>query len=277
LESPQEPLPRLGQIAYINILPVTLPLARGLVKVAAQVEYGTPSELNGAYARGDLDLGAMSTFFFLKQPDLDLIPRLSISGDGPVGSVLFFAKTDPRKTKSFRIGATTASATSVTLLQILFKEEYGYFPELIPSMRPDLHDEQLDGALVIGDYALAVDLIWTRRYERRDLGAWWKERLDLPMVFGVWAARSSWASQNPKSFSSISEALVTALRVGLGSAFSDVIEEAGQRTGLGPARLEHYYRDELNFEFTQRHEQSLSKYRELCEKYGLLTRQTVGA
>ena len=265
-------LPRLGQISYINCLPVTLPIARGLVPIEAAIESASPSELNMAYAAGRLDLGAMSTSFYLESGAMTLIPRLSIASDGEVGSVLFFCRREPSRLTQFRVAVPTASATSVCLLKVLFREEFGFACDVVSTMRPDFSDQSIDAALVIGDYALAVDAPWSKRYARRDLGAWWKSRFGLPMVFGLWAARTDWAEQHPVQFERISEALATSLQIGLGSAMADVIAEAKERTGLSAERLRHYYREELNFSFGDGHIEGIRKYESLCRSYGLLAR-----
>jgi chorismate dehydratase len=274
--APSEPqkLPRLGQIGFINSLPVTLPIERQLVDIGAEQILDTPAGLNAKYAEGSLDLGAMSTFFYLKSRSMTLIPRLSISGDGAVGSVLYFGKNKPNKNKPFRIAVPFASATSVCLVQVLFMEQFGVMPQTVAMEKPNLEGE-VDGALVIGDYALSVDADWSSRYARQDLGQWWKSIFDLPMVFGLWAARTSFSERHPAEFSYISDGLVRALNVGLGDAFKDVVDEAHKRTGHGNVRLEHYYRHELDFTFTDRHRTALEKYESLCIQYGLLNQKAI--
>jgi len=269
------PLPRLGQIAYINSLPITLPLTKGLVPINAQVEFASPSELNQAYSSGHLDIGAMSTFFYLQSGTMSLIPRLSIASNGNVGSVLFFHRGDdqrnPKVKSTFRIAVPAASATSVFLLKILFLSEFGYIPETVKVKHPDLSDQAFDGALVIGDHALAVDASWSGRFSRVDMGNWWKLKFDLPMVFGVWAARSAWAESRLYDFKRISDGLVASLEIGLGEAFPDVLAEAERRTGLSRTRLERYYRHELDFSFTDCHLKSVHLYETLCYQHGFLS------
>jgi chorismate dehydratase len=267
------PLPRLGQIAYINCLPVTLPITLGLVDIQAEVEFASPSELNTAYAAGRLDLGAMSTSYYVENKEkMTLIPRLSIASDGSVGSVLFFYRKHPTAGNAFRIAVPTASATSVRLLKILFEEEFSFPCEVVSATRPDLQDQFFHGALVFGDHALAVDEAWSDLYLRKDLGAWWKARTGLPMVFGVWAARTAWASFHQSEFEQISETLTASVKLGLGKAFPDVIAEAQRRTGLSVARLQRYYRDELDFGFGEAHIQTIRKYESFCRGHAILPR-----
>lgn len=262
--------PRLGQINYINSLPIALPIARGLVSLDADVHFGTPQQLNHRYAQKSLDLGVMSAFFFLENNALNLIPHLSISSVGPVGSVLFFCKSELKKSGPLRIEASDASATSVNLLSVLLRDEFNVEPRFSYCPTPDLISADVDGVLVIGDYALAVDGQWSKLGERFDLGEWWTSRFNLPMVFAVWAARFDWQAAHTNECQSIAASLQAALALGLGTAFDQVIAEAGARSGLPAHRLEKYFRQELNFSFSAEHQAGLNRYKSLCEKYGLL-------
>ena len=261
--------PRLGQINYINSLPITLPISRGIVGVEADVHLGTPQELNRGYAENRLELGAMSAFFYLQSDGLNLLGDLSISSCGPVGSVLFFLKTEPDRSKTMRIAASSASLTSVNLLFILLKEEFKIEPSFTHCPSPDLTAQEFDGALVIGDYALAVDAHWSKLARRFDLGEWWMSRFHLPMVFAVWAARSQWQRQHNLECSIISESLKRSLAIGLNSGFDQVVAEAVNLSGLSAQRLEHYFRAELDFSFTSDHLAGLNRYKSLCERHGL--------
>ena len=261
--------PRLGQINYINSLPISLPIDRGLVSVEAEVHYGTPQELNRGYAANSLDLGVMSAFFYLQSSGLKIFADLSISSSGPVGSVLFFSKAELRQGKPLRVAVSSASATSVNLLSILLKEEYKIEPSFSYCPMPDLSAQEIDAALVIGDYALNVDASWSKLSQRFDLGEWWSARFNLPMVFAVWAARSDWQQSHNSECAGIARSLKVSLDVGSNSAFDQVVAEAAKRSGLPASRLERYFRRELDFSFSSDHVAGLNRYKSLCEKHGL--------
>ncbi len=265
-----EPLPcRLGQISFMNSLPVVLPIERGYVPLDAEVVLASPARLNALFAQGALDIGAMSSFYYLSQDNLTLVPGLSISCLGPVGSVLFFARVSPPELSGKKILVSSQSATSVNLLKILLLEHYGVEPLFIACDEPDLVLADVSGALIIGDRALGLDEVWEGRFYRQDLGQWWHETYDLPMVFGLWAARSEWVEGNPEKFEEISAALVLAKKLGLSELFASVLSESGRRSGLSQSRLEGYFRGQLNFELSQGHFSGLSLYRSLCAKYNL--------
>jgi chorismate dehydratase len=263
-------LPRLGQISFINNLPIVLPIQRGLVELAAETTYANPAELNEAYAKGLLDVGAMSSFFYLQQPDFKLVETVSISCVKEVGSVLFFCKKPPQELDGSVVAVPSSSATSINLLQVLLRERHGVSVTLQVEAKPDLRDERFSGALVIGDHALHVDQEWSTLFHRIDLGQWWHSDTGLPMVFGVWAATKHWHDKNSDQFNQLSVALAQAAELGLGRQFSEVVSVAGERTGLNQATLRHYYKEQLNYEMTPEHREGLEQYRRLCVKHGLL-------
>jgi chorismate dehydratase len=261
---------RLGQIAFINCLPVALPLARGHVGLAASVTYGSPAELNALAGSGQLDVSAMSSFFFLQHGGFDLLPGLSISCCGPVGSVLFFSKVPLTALSGACVAVPASSATSVNLLRVLLLDELNISIKPCVEPEPSPEDPRYQGALVIGDRALSVDVDWSQRYWRTDLGRWWVRRTGLPMVFGLWAASSTWAAANPNEFKAVAGSLVEAARLGLSILLPDVVKEAHRRTGLDPTRLTSYFLDELDYRLTVEHQQGLKCFKQLCLRHQLL-------
>lgn len=261
---------RVGQIAFINCLPVVVPLARGHVPLAATVSYGSPAELNALAGSGALDVSAMSSFFFLQHGGFDLLPGVSISCSGPVGSVLFFSKVPLTALAGARVAVPASSATSVNLLRVLLLDELNVGIEACVEQEPSLEDPRYQGALVIGDRALSVDVDWSQRYWRTDLGRWWLRRTGLPMVFGLWAANSGWAAANPEQFTTLSASLVEAVRIGLSTLLPDVVKEAHRRTGLDPTRLTSYFLEQLDYRLTVAHREGLQCFKQLCLRHQLL-------
>jgi chorismate dehydratase len=217
----------------------------------------------------------MSSFFYLKsnRPDaaMTLIKGLSISSIGAVGSVLIFSKRELRQLKHCKIAVPQSSATSINLLHVLLQEEFGITATFVTAQKPDLSNQQVDAALVIGDRALSVDEEWSQRYLRVDMGDWWYRNYRLPMTFGVWAARNEWVAANKNSFAELSGVLTRSAQIGLTSGLDDVIEESMRRIAFSRERLERYFLRELDFDFSEAHERGLLLYRDLCVKHGLLT------
>jgi chorismate dehydratase len=262
--------PRLGQINFVNCLPVHLPLTSGLVPIEADITEETPANLNSGYSTGALDLGAMSSFYYLcNQDDLVLLPGLSISTCKEVGSVLFFSKNQINKDSHIEVPAS--SATSVALLRLYLACVHGVEARFTASPRPDLGGKEIDAALVIGDRALTVDAEWTKQSERVDLGQWWSTNFKTPMVFGVWAARKAWYETNLEKFQRLAEDLRTARNLGLSTIFEEVLDQAQARTDLSRERLRRYFLEELDYSMSNEHEKGLQLFKEQLKAKSILS------
>lgn len=262
--------PRLGQINFVNCLPVHLPLTTGRVRIEADITEETPANLNSGYSSGALDLGAMSSFYYLSNQDnLVLLPGLSISTYKEVGSVLFFNKTNIEN--GSRIVVPASSATSVALLRLYLACVHGIEAEITASAKPDLQAGNFDAALVIGDRALTVDADWTKQSNRVDLGQWWSANFKTPMVFGVWAARKAWCEKNEESFQRLSEELRTARNLGLSTLFEEVLDQAQNRTELSRERLRRYFLEELDYSLSDEHHRGLELFKEQLKGKAILS------
>lgn len=261
--------PRLGQINFVNCLPVHFPLTSGHVDVNADITEDTPANLNSGYSTGTLDLGAMSSFYYLaNEKELVLLPGLSISTRAEVGSVLFFSKSPIKN--GCRIVVPAASATSVALLRLYLATVHAVQAEIVSSAKPDLGRGEIDAALVIGDRALTVDALWTEEAERIDLGEWWSTNFNTPMVFGVWAARRDWFAANTDTFDHVSSQLRAARDLGLGPLFGEVLDQAQERTALSRQRLERYFLEELDYSLDNEHIKGLSLFQEQLKEHSIL-------
>lgn len=266
---------RLGLINYVNSLPFVLPILQGHLKIDARIFLNQPAGLNALYVNQELDLGMMSLFSFLRQGNLKLMPDISVSSQGAVGSVLFFSKLPIDSKKPLNISVPADSATAVNLLLLLLLEDGKQKPVLTVSQKPDIRQPNLDAVLIIGDQALLVDEEWSKHYLRYDLGQWWYDLYKLPAVFAVFAARQNWyetnrGKENEPLFEQINETLLRASRLGLADYFPAVLDEAQARTGLSLIRLERYFKQELDYSLNAEHMSAINKYQQLCQKYDLL-------
>ncbi len=233
---------------------------------------GTPQELNLLIEAGNLEMSSSSSFLYLSRDDLQLIPNLSISCFGPVGSVLFFSKCKPELLGDARVAVPRASATSIRLLALMLKLEFGCSPKLEVVEKPQIDegDAGFQGALVIGDEALRIDQAFSEGNHRIDMGEWWTSKMKLPMVFGVFVARRQFVEQNPESYRHVSESLQTAREIGTGEMLEQVIERAVSMTGLSRARMETYFVDNLNWRLDESHRESLALFSKLLRHNNLL-------
>jgi len=198
---------RVGRIPYINCYPVYGAIDRGIVPIDAELVDGVPTALNHEMAAGTIDVSVISAVEYARDSTKYLLlPDLSICSDGPVRSVVLFAKRPAADLHGRRVLVSRSSMTSVALLELLFENVWEAKPAFIPS-NAELSDvarfgeEDHDARLVIGDAALHL---WSRLrspelYPRDDglaeyryaydLGAEWKRWTGLPFVFAVWVAQ----------------------------------------------------------------------------------------
>ncbi len=264
-------LPRVGQINFSNCLPINLPIEEGRVRLdAARIE-GNPQELNRLIEKGDLDISSTSSFLYLSRSDLTLVPDLSISSFGPVGSVLFFADCKPDSLSGHRIAVPSSSATSIRLTALMLEMEYKSKVEIVVVDQPVIDsDSDFSGALLIGDKALQLDDSWSENHYRVDLGEWWTRKFALPMVFGVFVARKEFVSARPESYRHVSLALKSAREIGTSTMLELVIDRAQKMTGLPREQMSKYFLENLNWRMDEEHLKSLDLFASLLRQHKLL-------
>jgi chorismate dehydratase len=195
---------RIGRIPYINCYPVYGAIDRGIVPLAAELVDGVPTSLNARMADGSLDVSVVSAVEYARASERYLLlPDLAISCDGPVRSVMLFARRPATDLDGARVLVSRSSMTSVALLELLFEHVWGVHPRLVPGDAEPADLDQLerephDARLVIGDAALLLGArraglagtgglpIYPHAY---DLGAEWKAWTGRPFVFAVWVAQ----------------------------------------------------------------------------------------
>jgi chorismate dehydratase len=178
----------LGKIGFVNVLPIYYPLEAGIVPHQFTVISGTPAQLNEMAAKGELDVSAVSSVEYARHPERYLlVPDLSISSRGPVGSVLLLSRIPIEELGGRPVLTSAKSHSSALLLRVLFSLRLG--------ITPDFRTGHPGEALVHGNAPLAMLLIGDEalRYRhhpeyphRWDLGEVWYAWTGLPFVFGVW-------------------------------------------------------------------------------------------
>jgi chorismate dehydratase len=178
----------LGRIGYLNVLPIYYPLEAGMVSHPFTIVSGSPAQLNGLAAQGLLDLSAVSSVEYARHPErYVLVPNLSISSRGPVGSVLLLSQIPIEELAGRPVLTTAQSHSSALLVRILFSLRLG--------INPDYRTGHPAEALANGNPPLAMLLIGDDALRFRnhpsypycwDLGEVWHAWTGLPFVFGVW-------------------------------------------------------------------------------------------
>src|SRR6478752_5666811 len=156
---------RIGRIPYINCYPVYGAVDRGIVPLAGEIVDGVPSALNRQMADGTLDVSVISAVEYARDAKRYLLlPDLAITSDGPVRSVVLFAKRPASELHGRRVLVSKSSMTSVALVELLFEDVWDAKPAFVPSDAElsdvaRFGDEDHDARLVIGDAALHL---WSR-------------------------------------------------------------------------------------------------------------------
>lgn len=264
---------RLGQLDYINCLPVYYALEEGLIQLDAELVKGPPTLLNELFLKGELVTTPLSSIDYASHKErLYILPDLSISSDGKVASVLLFSKLPVTELEGRKVCICSSSATSVALLKVLF-DHYYQVEVQYETTPPDLNlmMEKSDAALLIGDDALLARQAVEEKglpFLVTDLGEAWKKFTGEKMVYAVWVVHRSLAQKNPGAAGHLAEVLRRSKEVGL-SRLSDIVEKARQKTGLPLAVLEEYYRL-IQYDFDDRARRSLLVFFDYAYKSGLI-------
>lgn len=264
---------RLGQIAYINCLPVYHVLEEGLLPFEAELVKKTPTDLNRLFMNDRLDVSPLSSIEYARNQDKCLIlPDLSISADGRVMSVLLFSKAPVTELDGGKVCLTVSSATSVALLKVLFDHYYHVEVEFeTAALKPKNMLDKADGALLIGDNAMqAYHYVLEKQlpYHVTDLGEAWKQFTGLQMVYAVWAVRQACADVNGEDVANLGNMLVNAKEIGL-SQLPAVIAKAQQRSGLPLNVLEEYFHT-IKYDFDESHRKALLTFYDFAYKSGII-------
>ena len=251
---------RLGRIGYINCYPVYGAMDRGVVPVGGELVTGSPTELNGLLAAGELDVSVVSAVEYARNAGAyHLLPDIAISCDGPVRSVALFSQRPVEELNGRTVLVSASSRTSVHLLELLCHDVWGVRPVLV-EVRAEAQDlDELgslphEAVLVIGDAALllAAGGHYAHRY---DLGEEWKVMTGLPFVFAVWAARREAPVEQVVA---LHRALLESRAWGL-RHLPQLVDEAARHTGI-PIAVCREYLGGLDYALSYSHLEGLTSF-----------------
>jgi chorismate dehydratase len=258
----------LGRIAYLNVLPIYFALERVFGENGFHLVRGTPVELNDWMRRGQVDLGSISALEYGRAwRDYLLLPDLSISSKGAVGSVLLFSRVPFSRLEGRTIRVSAASASGAALLKVLMTELFAVEPRYQRGPLANASLQEVTAVLGIGDEALRLKGAAVMPFEL-DLGEAWQELTGLPFVFGVWAVRRDFARAQPQATASLHRLLLRSRDWGLGS-LAELSRIAAGPFGMTPAQILAYFQ-QLNYSLDPEHEEGLSTFFHYLYKLGEL-------
>jgi chorismate dehydratase len=261
--------PRVGHIQFLNCLPIYWGLVRSGALLDVELTKDTPDRLNDMLVSGHLDIGPISLVEYLRHADdLLLLPDLAVGSDGPVLSVNLVSQVPLASLDGRRVALGSTSRTSVQLVRMWLSSVHGVAPAYF-DCPPDLTTMLLeaDAAVLIGDAALRATYDAPRRgLDVHDLGAVWKDWTGLPMVFAVWAARRSYAIENPGLVKDVHAAFVHSRDEALAHV-EDVAAAAARWEVFDGRTLATYFRT-LDFSLGPRQIDGLLEFARRATLYG---------
>ena len=176
---------KLGAVPFLNVGPLIFPLEEGLVKHEYEILYETPSNLSGLLKEKKVDLGLIPVAELLKNHEYKVVPNISISSDGRVGSVVLLTKNTIKKLHTVAIDIRSKSSTALLkiILEIFNKKSPTYVYR-----NPDKEFlNGVDGGMLIGNAGLTISTSPPNGYRVIDLGDLWTNETGLPFVYAVYS------------------------------------------------------------------------------------------
>ena len=249
---------RLGRIAYLNVLPIYFALENIFGENGFHLVRGTPAELNALMRRGEVDLGSISAMEYGRSfRDYLLLPDLSISATGAVGSVLLFSRVPYSRLDGRTIRVSAASASGAALVKILMAELFEVQPRYQQGQLAGVPLGDVAAVMAIGDEALRLSAAGTMPFEL-DLGQAWQELTGLPFVFGVWAVRRDFAAARPEATAALHRLLLRSRDWGL-EALPELSRLAAAPFGMSPSQVLAYFQ-QLDYSLGPDHEKGLTAF-----------------
>jgi len=248
---------RIGMVDFLNTAPLYEVWKQTVRRPEWQVVEAVPSALNRMLYQGELDLGFISSAEYAAHPDrYRILADLSISANGPVGSVFLFSRVPFAELHQAPVLLSSQSKTSVCLVRIILEEFYGVQPRYTVGLASETAGDY-QAVLSIGDEALCLAHGGDYPY-RMDLGEEWRHRHGLPFVFAVWAVREEFCRGFPEEVRQIHRELVRC--VGEGRKKLDLISVlAARKSGL-PVEVCQRYLAGLEYDLNPAKQQSLTLF-----------------
>jgi chorismate dehydratase len=263
---------RLGELNFINALPLTLPFDT-LADLRLEKTTLPPTGLNEAMLAGHLDVSAVSSAFYLRHKDrFRLLDGISISAEIPVESVLLFLPQGFEGLVPSRpLAVPDSSETSIALMQYIIYRHTGFKMKdnliVYPVGEGADYVEQGTPLLAIGDEALTLKTRFAcNGIQTVDLAEAWHREMNMPFVFAVWIAQNQWADTHPELLTSVNKMLVTQKLSFLKSSAiqSRIIATAYKRCPhLPQPLLTHYFTGALSYNLDKPHLAALLRFEEI--------------
>lgn len=258
---------RIGHNPNTNMLPMFHFLAKEhplLESITAE-----PTGHNAMLVDGRIDMAPISAFSYGEHwQDYAILPNLSVSTKGRVGSILLFSKVELKDLNGLTVALTDTSATSVNLTKILLQHYYGVVPRYL-TLHSDLRAmfDRADAALLIGDAAIQEALKIPQCFVY-DLGQEWFNFTGYSMTYAVWAFPKKLISEREEEIRIVYRLLLDAKEQAL-SNMDDIVKTCQTMLG-GTVDFWTDYFAQFNYGLDQTYILGLKKYLDFCFEQDLL-------
>ena len=258
---------RVGYNPNTNMLPMFhfLPKEHLLLDLVK----AEPTGHNAMLADGRIDMAPVSAFSYAEHwRDYAVLPNLSVSNRGRVGSILLFSKVELKELDGLTVALADTSATSVNLLKVLLQHYYGVFPRYV-TKPPDLPAmfAEADAALLIADAAIQAAFQKPDCFVF-DLGEEWLRQTDCSMTYALWAFPRRLIPGKGEEIRTVHGLLLKAKEEAL-SNMDQVVHTCREMLG-GSLSFWHSYFERFNYGLDQAALNGLSRYLDLCYEQKLL-------
>lgn len=184
-----ETIARIGMVKYLNTAPIHEKWKSSVARDNWKIIEGAPAVLCRQLDEGEIDLGFVSSYEYAAHAHkYRILSGLSISANGPVGSVVLFSHVPMEHLDGAPVLFTSQSETSTRLVKIILEEFHHVTPEYVTGDIWAAEGGNYKAILAIGDDALRLVNNAAYLYQF-DLGDIWKRETGLPFVFSVCAVR----------------------------------------------------------------------------------------
>ncbi|MHB1651145.1 MAG: menaquinone biosynthetic enzyme MqnA/MqnD family protein [Desulfitobacteriaceae bacterium] len=258
---------RIGHNPNTNMMPMFYYLPRKhplLDWVTAE-----PTGHNAMLAGRQIDMAPISSFSYGQHwQEYAILPGLSVSTKGQVGSILLFSKVPLAELSGRKVALTVNSATSVNLTKILLRR----FCETTPVyqvMSGGLEEmfTEADAALLIADMAIREALRYPNCYIY-DLGEEWLKHTGCSMTYAVWAYPRDLILKRPQEIIRVLDLLSKAKGQALDN-MSDIVQTCTGMLGESQGFWVDYF-GRFRYGLEQELIEGLERYYALCYEAGLL-------
>ena len=260
---------RVCAVSYLNTVPLVWDFTHGPRKGLYDLRFAVPGVCADELRTGGADVGLVPVIELANQPDLLVLPGISIASREWVRSVLLFSRKPMEAIES--VAADTSSRTSIALTQVLMAHSYGTRPRIQPY--PPRLDEMLelaDAGLIIGDPALRLGSDRTDWKGQPlfvyDLGNEWWKMTGLPMVFAVWAVKNLVA--DPALPQIFQESVLYGQK-----HMDEIVASESIRRNFAPDLIRRYLTQNTSFGLGNLEQRSLSEFLTAASDLGLVDMQ----